>query len=316
MSGYRSAIPRSGRFARLAGLLCALILTAPRSALGEPIDASRVLAVGGDVAEIVYALGAEDRLVAVDTTATYPPAARKLPNVGYMRSLSAEGILSLAPTLVLANKNAGPPPVLDQLRRTKTNLILLPHDESPEGVVAKIRHIGRALGVRDRADRLADLVAANFARVAEARTVSDRPRVLFVFSAGRGAPLAAGTGSTPEKIIHLSGGENAATGFSEFKPLSSEAAVAAAPDYILITDRTLHLLGGRDEMLRLPWVRLTPAGRAGRIVAMDGLYLLGFGPRSPHAIRDLALTLHRDMNLPLLLETAQAQSSPAGSTAQ
>lgn len=297
-------------------LVCLLVLVTSRPAAGEPVDVSRLIAIGGDIAEIVYALGVEDRLVAVDTTATYPPAARRLPNVGYMRNLSAEGILSLSPTLVLANKDAGPPPVLDQLRRAKVTLLSLPYDESPEGVVEKIRHVGRALGIHARADRLANLVAANFARVAEVRAVADRPRVLFIFSAGNGAPLAAGAESIPEKIIRLSGGENATAGFFGFKPLSSEAAVAAAPDYILVTDRTLDTLGGRDEMLRLPWVRLTPAGRAGQIVAMDGLYLLGFGPRSPNAVRDLAMTLHRGLNLPALPDIAQSEGRITGNPAR
>lgn len=119
-----------------------------------------------------------------------------------------------------------------------------------------------------------------------------RPSVLFLLSIGGGAPLAAGRGTSAAEIITLAGGRNAVQAFEGFKPLSAEAAIAAAPDVLLVTDRSLAALGGRESLLARPELALTPAGRARRVVAMDGLLLLGFGPRTPDAALRLASALH------------------------
>lgn len=282
--------------ARTPCLVACLLLLASPAAAAPP---ERIVSIGGSITEIVHALGAVDRLVAVDSTSRYPPAVRDIPSVGYMRRLSAEPIIALAPDLVIAEGDAGPPAVLDQLRSAGIDLVVAPDDPSPEGLLAKVRLVAEAIGREAEGAALAARLEAEIdalrGAVAEA---ASRPRILFLLSVGSGPPLAAGAGTSAEGIIELAGGRNAVEGFEGYKPLSPEAAVAAAPEAVLVTERGLDLLGGTEALLARPEVAGTPAGRAGRVIAMDGLLLLGFGPRLPEAATRLAATLHPGLTLP------------------
>lgn len=253
----------------------------------------RIVAVGGAVTEIVYALGQAHRLVAVDSTSQHPPEADALPDVGYQRRLSAEPILSLQPDLVLAIEDAGPPAVLDQLRAAGVRVVPVPNAPTIEGIGAKIRAVGLALGVADAGEALAREVEAELAAGRERTAgLSRQPSVLFLMSAGKGAPMAAGTGTAADAMIALAGGRNATAGVDGYKPLSPEAAVAAAPEVVLVMRQTLESLGGPDGVLAIPGLAATPAGAARRVVAMDGMLLLGLGPRTPQAVAELTAALH------------------------
>ncbi|MEM7120389.1 MAG: ABC transporter substrate-binding protein [Pseudomonadota bacterium] len=259
-------------------------------------DVARIVSIGGSVTEIVYALGAEDGLVAVDSTSLYPQSAQDLPDVGYMRQLAAEPILALGPTLLLAVDDAGPPTVLDQLREAGTPLVVVPDEPSPEGVAEKVRVVANALGMEGEGATMAERLTADFAALRDwVATTKTKPKVLFLLSVGNGAPLAAGRETSAAGIIELAGGANAIDGFEGYEPLSPEATVTAAPDVVLVTGRTFDLLGGQEAILSRPEIAATPAGQNGDIVVMDGLLLLGFGPRTPEAARELALALHPDL---------------------
>ncbi len=258
--------------------------------------AERLVALGGDVTEIVYALGAGDRLVAVDATSDHPPAAEELAELGYFRRLAAEPIVALEPDLVLASAASGPPVVLEQLRAADVALSIVPDEPGVEGVVAKIAAVGQALGREAEAAALAREVQAQVAQArARVADAARRPRVLFVLNVGRGAPLAAGADTSAAAIIDLAGGRNAVGGFDGYKPLSQEAAIAAAPDVVLVPAHTLEAAGGPAALLDRPELRHTPAAAGGRVVAMDGLLLLGFGPRLGQAVSQLARALHPDL---------------------
>lgn len=257
-------------------------------------DSKRVVSVGGAVTEVVYALGLSDRVVAVDSTSRYPDDVTSKPDVGYMRQLAAEPILALEPSLVLAVEDSGPPAVLDQLHEAGVPVVLIPDDPSPRGVLDKITRIAAALGEQEKGRALRARLETELNTLAAAvARLPERPRVLFLLSVGGGgAPLAAGRKTSAAGIVELAGGVNAVDAFEGYKPLSPEAAVAAAPDVILVTNRSLDLLGGEAGLLSIPEISLTPAGQSRRVVAMDGLLLLGFGPRTGVAIEQLARRLH------------------------
>lgn len=278
-------------------LAAALALASPAKSDAEPA-ADGVVSVGGAITEIVYALGAGNRLIAVDSTSRYPPQAQEHPNVGYMRQLSAEAIMALEPGLVLAEADAGPPAALDQLRAVGVPLVVVPDHPSPGGVLEKVAAVAQALGLESRGRDLSTRLRQEFEDLGQRMAaVNDRPSVLFLLSIGRGAPLAGGRGTSADGIIALAGGRNAAALLHGYKPLSPEAAAGAAPEVVLVTERTLRLLGGAAALLERPEIAVTPAGRSARLVAMDGLLLLGFGPRTPEAIRRLAAALHPALDL-------------------
>lgn len=264
--------------------------------------AERIVSIGGAVTETIHALGAGARITAVDSTSTYPAAMADLPQVGYMRQLSAEPIIALDPTLVLAVADAGPDATLEQLRAAGVRLITVPDEPSPDGVVAKVEAVAKAVGLEDEGEVLTARLMEDFAALDKVLAAVDhRPSVLFLLSVGRGAPLAAGRDTPAASIIALAGGRNAIDAFDGFRPLTAEAAIAAAPDVLLVSESTLDLLGGQEALLARPEVAATPAGRAGRVIAMDGMLLLGFGPRTPLAIRSLARHLHPGLPLPQLV---------------
>ena len=286
-------------------LLMALLLAVGLSGPASADDRPRVVSIGGAVTEIVYALEAQDRLVGVDSTSLHPAAAQELPDVGYMRRLSAEPILSLDPELVLATADAGPASALEHLRSAGVEVVDIPDAPSPAGVVDKVRAVAAALDIPERGDALANGLQRRFDRLRARLTgVGETPRVLLFLAAGRGTPMAAGTDTAGDGIIALAHGRNAVQTFTGYKPLSREAVVAAAPDVFLTTQRTLEQLGGRAQLLARPELASTAAGRAGRLLVMDGLLLLGFGPRTPQAAARLAEQLHGSLEMPDLSEAS------------
>lgn len=282
-----------------AALALALVLTQAAGAAEAPADCpaetGRLVSIGGAVTEIVYALGMEACLVAVDSTSIYPPEARDLPDLGYMRQLSAEPILAEEPNLVLAVEDSGPPQVLAQLREAGLHVEIVDDVPTAEGVIDKVLAVGRALGRADKADALAADLRARFAALGDRGGIAeDAPRVLFLLSTGNGGLLAAGRDTSAGGIIALAGARNAITDFEGFKPLTAEAAVTADPDFILIPDRMAAEGAGIDGVAAIPALANTRAAREKRIIAMDGLLLLGFGPRTP----DAALALSRAVHTP------------------
>lgn len=254
---------------------------------------TRVVSLGGSVTEIVVALGAADRLVARDSTSNFPETITALPDVGYIRALSPEGVLSVQPTLILAEDGAGPPEALEVLQAAGVTLTLMPGDPNPKGVIAKITAVAAALNLPDQGAKLAAEVAAGFdAARAQAATVTTPKKVLFILSLQGGRVMAGGASTEAEGIIALAGGVNAATGFDGYKPMTDEAVLASAPDVILMMDREGDLAIADADVLAQPALAATPAAASGAIVRMDGMLLLGFGPRTPEAARALHAALY------------------------
>ncbi|WP_287060289.1 hemin ABC transporter substrate-binding protein [Mesorhizobium sp.] len=274
--------------------LCVAFALPARAAEGTEVfaDPSKIAAIGGSITEIVFALGEQDRLVARDSTSNYPEAALKLPDVGYMRQLSPEGVLSVNPSGILALHGSGPKETVDVLKKTSIPFIEVPERYDHEGILEKIRIVGKALGADAKADALAAEIDAKL-KAAEKQTsaIKDRKRVLFVLSMRGGKILASGGDTAADGIIRLSGGVNAIDGYSGYKQLSDEAVITARPDVILMMNNAGPGVSD-DELFANPSILSTPAGAARKVVRMDGGYLLGFGPRTADVIRDLAASLY------------------------
>jgi iron complex transport system substrate-binding protein len=282
-----------------ATLLVATLVAGPGVSLaaekpaGSEIDTARLVAIGGSITEIVYALGAGDRLVARDSTSTYPPEATKLPDIGYMRQLSPESVLSVDPTAVLAQEGSGPAEAMDVLKKAAVPLIVVPERYSEDGILEKIRIVGEALGRTEAAEKLTHTVRQEI-EGAEKRlaTVKAPKRVLFILSAQGGKLLASGTGTAADGVIRLAGAQNAIEEFEGYKQLSDEAVIGARPDAILMMTGGAPGGLGDEEILSQPGIAATPAGASKTLIRMDGLYLLGFGPRTASTVRELSSKLY------------------------
>lgn len=291
MSIISSSIRHSAALATVA-VSIAFAGIAKADTVEKITDTSRLVSVGGAVTEIVYALGAGDKLVARDQTSTYPEEASKLVDVGYMRRLSPEGVLSINPTGILLSEGSGPPETLEVLKKASVPMVIIPEDHTGEGVIAKIEAVGKALGLEDKAKVLAADVSRDL-EAAQKISANDNPRkrVLFVMSAAGGRITAAGTGTGANGIITLAGGVNAIDSYQGYKQLTDEAVEKAAPDLILIMDIGKDSVQ-KDDLLKNPALVNSPAGRSGNVVRMDSLYLLGFGPRTGAASRELSEKLY------------------------
>ena len=270
----------------------------PSGAADAPSKIERIVSVGGSVTEILYVLGLQDRIVAVDTTSFYPPAATKKPNVGYLRALAAEPIIAMNPSLIIADGDAGPPAVLDQISGAGVPLVIAPKEKTLDAAFEKLAVVAKAVGREADGKAIEAAMRRDLAVVAKAVAgIEKKPRVLFLLSIGRSSPMAGGAKTSADTIIGLAGGINAAAGFEKYKQIPLEGMVALAPDVILVTERSLEALGGVDKLLARTEIAATPAGKNRRLIAMNGLLMLGFGPRTGQAARMLAEKLHPGLRI-------------------
>jgi len=253
----------------------------------------RLISIGGALTEIVYSLRAHAELVGVDTTSIYPTAATRLPNVGYARSLSAEGILALRPTQLIAAEDAGPPMVLKQIVDARIPLAILPSGHQFKDLIDRVRIIGRLVHKPDIAQALASRLHVEWSNTQERMSNSELKniRVLFVLSQNPSQLMVGGEKTSADAMIAYAGARNAIAGVSGFKPLTPEAVIAANPDVILVTDQGMKAVGGIGGVVRFPGISQTRAGKEQKIISLEAMYLLGFGPRMPLAVAELNLLL-------------------------
>ena len=281
----------------IVGVSMMLAISTPMLSFAEDLkpfaDTSRLVSIGGSLTEVIYALGEEKRLVARDQTAIYPPEALALPDVGYMRALAPEGVLSVTPTALLVIEGSGPPEALDVLSHAGIDYQTVPESFSHQGILTKVRAVGQALGVVDKAEALATELDASLKAV-EARTAAlpERKKVLFILSTQGSKIQASGTDTAANGIIELAGALNAITDYSGYKALTEESIIAANPDFILMMDRGGDHGGTDAELLAHPAIALTNAGKNHAIIRLDGAYLLGFGPRTAAAVGELVDALY------------------------
>lgn len=254
----------------------------------------RIIPLDGDLAEVVFALGLGDRVVATDLSATYPPEADDLPQIGYQRALSTEPIAAFEPTVLLATALAGPPETLDELRRLGFPLIIVPSEPTSVGAGTKIRAVATALGVPARGETLAAEVEQALAAAGEGRSCGeDCPRVLMIYVRGTSAQLVFGESSPTRWLIEAAGGVDVSRemGVVDPTPISAEAILAAAPDVLITTEVGLESVGGIEGLLQIPGLAGTPAGQNRRVLTYDAQFLLGNGPRVPDLLSRLTSDL-------------------------
>ena len=261
-----------------------------RGKVVEVRSVERIVSLDGITTEILFALGVGEKVVGRDDSSYDPPEAQRLPSVGYQFRLSAEGILSLKPTLVIGREDVRPKEVVEQLERAGVAVVLVPTEPSVEGAKAKIRTVAQAVGRVEQGEALVRALERDLLllRAFQAQhAAKGKLRALFLYLRGPGTTFVCGEGSTPVGVMELAGLENAAKGIRECQPMTAESVVAARPEVIVVFKKGLESVGGLEGLLKLPGVAQTPAGQKRKVVAMDDLYLGSFGPRAGRAALDL-----------------------------
>lgn len=246
----------------------------------------RIVIAGGSISELVYALGAGEQVIAVDETTTWPPETKDLPHIGYWKQLSAEGILSLKPTLFITWQDAGPQIIFEQLKPQKLQVLTLPRiPATVEQMYNNIESLAQTLQRPDNGKKLVNNLRDRLAAIAQKNATKAKPvEVLFILSAGSSAPQVAGQGSVADTILTLAGANNLAK-HQQYKSYSAEAIIAANPDVIIVTTQMVD--GDIQKLSHIPGITRTAAWKNKRIIAIDQALILGMGPRIADAVEQL-----------------------------
>lgn len=261
-------------------------------------DTSRIVSLNGDLTEIIFELGAAEKVVATDITTTYPAEAEGLPDVGFGQQLVPEPVLAFEPTLVIADTQVGPPEVLQQIRDAGVPVVVLEYQSELSGVATKIGQVAEILGLQEAGDELAGRVEGEIAAAeARAAAATTTPNVAFVYTRGPELVLLFGAGMPTSAMIEAAGGTDvaAAAGVFGAVPVTPEALVAAAPDVIVLPEAGLAALGGVEAFLAVPGVSETPAGETGSFLAYDEAFFFNFGPRVGQALDQFVTDLHPEL---------------------
>lgn len=249
----------------------------------EALDPTNIVVAGGSITEILYFIEQENRIIGVDVTSNYPKEAKKLPSIGYVRSLSTEGILSLNPKLILGENDMGPPLVINQLKEINMDLRIIPEEQTSYGIVDKIKCVASILGCIDSADiRVTnDLMPT----IMELETLvdlneSNKKNVMLILSMQGTSPIVAGKGTSGDNFIKMAGAKNVFDSFDGWKPVSEESIINVNPEFFIIPSRDMHKGSNVKNLTTNPIFINTEAGANKNFIFEDSMAMLGFGPRT------------------------------------
>ena len=283
---------------RFASLILLMLAPGIAQAATEDVclpaeDPSRVVVAGGSIAEMLYALEAGELIVAVDSTANYLPETKDLPSVGYVRNLSAEGILALKPSLILGEHDMGPAEVLNQISSVEVEVKRIEERHSTQGIIDKFICIARVLDQEGAAREVLESQFAEIVTSLEKTNVAraDIPRAALILNFVDNQPIVAGANTSGDGLLRMAGAENVFSDIEGWKPLSREFLIAANPEHIVVTERALTSIGGLQGMLSDPLLASTDALSTDNVHAYSGMSLLGFGLQT----LEVALSLKKAM---------------------
>ena len=260
-----------------------LISTFSLANCNQALNHSRIVIAGGSLTEIVYLLGQEKKLVGVDVTSKYPLSAKKLTSIGYLRNLSSEGILSLSPTLLLAEDDIGPPAVLNQLNKTSLETKIISDDYTMVGVKNKIDCIVSILNLNKNNYLFAyNNIKEKIKKIEEYRFFNKKKntKILLILMMRGTSPIIAGRNTSGHGLISSLGLLNSMSEVDGWKPVSKEEIILSNPDYVIVTNRTFKSFSSSEDFILKTGLNFTNAGKNNNLIIEDGMALLGFGPRT------------------------------------
>ena len=246
-------------------------------------NASRVVIAGGSITEIFYFLGEEDRIVALDVTSNFPPEAKSLPSIGYVRALSAEGLLSMNPSIIIGEDDMGPPAVIMQIRETSYDLRIIPEIRTIDGIIEKIEGIASILDVSEKSDAIISKKLEPYIKKIvknRKKIVKKGLKVMLILNMQSSSIIVAGANTSGSDFIDLIGGENIFNTFEGWKPVSAEAILELNPDYIIVPQRNVHKGLDATKIAESELFKNTNAGKNKNFIFDDAMAITGFGPRT------------------------------------
>ena len=258
-------------------------------------NSSRVVVAGGSITEIIYFLNSEEKIVALDVTSNYPEKAKELPSIGYVRNLSAEGILSMNPSIVFGEDDMGPPGVIKQLRNINIDLRIIPEEKTIDGILDKIYCIASIIDKLPNAEsKINSTLIPDILSIEKRLSTSTLipKRVMFIFSIKGNKIIVAGSGTSGNGFIKMTGSENIFGTIEGWKSVSQEAVIKENPDYIIMSQRDLHNSETIKSISENPIFKNIKASKEGNFIFDDAMAMLGYGPRTIKSVLNAINTMY------------------------
>ncbi|SFT74888.1 iron complex transport system substrate-binding protein [Algoriphagus locisalis] len=263
--------------------------SSPSTDKGEESTTRKIITAGGTITEVVDALGYSEEIVATDITSTYPSRMQDLPSIGYRNQIKAEGILALGPDLVLIEEGYLNPDVVTQLKAAQVNIQIFTKPTSVEGTKKLVTDVAAFFEEEEKGKEVNAAIDTDIAELnGYLESVDSTPQAIFIMARGPETVFIAGDKTFASEMFKLAKIEGMATGFDEFAPMTPESLVSMNPEYLVFFESGIQSVGGKDGLEAIQGIDQTTAYKEDHIVALDGQYLSGFGPRVGKAALDLA----------------------------
>ena len=248
---------------------------------------NRTISAGGSITEIMYALGLQEQIIAVDSSSYFPAEVRNKPQVGYFRRLSAEGVLSNRPTRVVAANGAGPDEALQQIKAAGVEVKIFTQEiYTLDAWKAYLREIGGYFGKKAEANGIINRVEARLSQLTADQEDSGKTAI-FLMDVGDRGPVAAGYDTVPDMLFNLAGLDNIVDDYDGFKPFSAEQLISIQPDLIVMPSHVVAKMGGAEHICKIHVIAMSTARNGCQLLVMDALLALGYGTRIDEAVEVL-----------------------------
>jgi len=250
----------------------------------ESAPARRVVSLIPAATEILFAIGAGDRLVGRTRWGLHPPEAAAVPDVGDGIRPSLEAVLAREPDLVVLVAGSDNRGVAERLGALGVRTLALTHNTLGD-LERNVLALGAAVGCGGSAERLVRRIRDDLERLAASRP---GPPVRVYYDVWSEPPMTIGRGSYLDSLLTLAGAENVFGGLAPPSPqVSIESIVRADPDLVLYSGA-----GGAEGPVGRPRWEHVPAVARGRVARIDGDLVGRLGPRVAEAARELARAVH------------------------
>lgn len=232
----------------------------------------RIVSVDGNATEILVALDMTPNIVAADVTSQGLINDDKLLNLGYHRTLSAEGVLATRPDLVIGSDHMGPDNVIHIIEQASIELIRLVSPTNVEQLIDNVQIVGRRLNRDDKATQLIEQINLKANHIRQNATQKQLSMMFLLDMGGKGLSQA-GAGTTADALISLLGGLNVSE-FTSYKPVSVEAILAQQPDVILIGQRSELRVDTQTLLTHYPLLKGTKAADNNALISVNAANLI------------------------------------------
>ena len=257
-------------------------------------DASRIVSIGSSITEIIYFLNSQDQIIAIDITSNFPEDAKKFPSVGYIRNLSAEGLLSTNPSIIISEDDIGPKNIIKQIQDTKTELRIIPEEQTLNGIIQKIQCVGNIIGQQKEAEeKISSEINPVINKIKEIKKEKDLSniKIMMILSTEGNSTVVAGSNTSGDSFIKMLGATNIFESINGWKAVTAETILLKNPDYIIIPEKDLHKQSNVNTISENVILKETNAGKNNGYIIKDGMAILGYGPRTIFTLMDVLNTI-------------------------